>query len=685
MSAVQKKVAKVSDVQGERATQSAEETPALDPVFSLQRAAGNQAVLRLLSGGTVLQKKPKEGAGDSGASAQAESNQEPVAAGPSLIVEDDADVKPGQMRKSDFLSQLRTAATSAAETALAGTMWSAMGCPYIDRWLDHYSKQPSAYLERALRKYVPEAASVHSASDYIPLVQQRLRRGIEEWRSTGEVKDLPPEFASGGMPGMTAGGLLGGLIGGAVSAIGGAISSAVSGIGSALSSVGSMLFKRHEGAKPETTEDPAQIRAELGGGQSLDGATQRRMQSAFGVDFAGVRVHTDTRARELTEGMQARAFTIGSDIAFGGEEYKPGTPVGDALLAHELAHVVQQGGGNAAAGAQHKGGDSGSLEEDADRSAVGAVVKLWSGARGELSQLGQQAMPRMRSGLRLQGCGSSPKKTDSTTPGAASKPVALSGDWAKDVETARPKDETKPRDEAMMLALVKQALGTKFDVNVATQSSKDQESPKDYKKAPAINFDPKLDKKKKYNKDTEIGKNPGHSFDVGNDIYAVIGPYALDPATPLVTKMYAEHELYHTTHHLGAHAERQKPGDKPLTKEEQSVKDDSQELETWTVDFINYFQQYASLPREGRPLFGPLLDYYSTASPAAKSASLAKLKAYYDNPVSDPKEAEKVQQSMSVWVYRWKTREATNRKNEPLSKELIDDLMKIVREPKKKK
>jgi hypothetical protein len=217
------------------------------------------------------------------------------------------------------------------------------------------------------------------------------------------------------MPGATAQGLIGSLVGGAVSAIGGAISSAVSGVGKALSSVGSMLFKRHEGAEAEPAEDPAAVRAQLGSGHALDGATRRRMQSAFGVDFAGVRVHTDARARELSEGMQARAFTVGSDIAFGGDEYQPGTPVGDALIAHELAHVVQQGGDNAAGGAQHKGGGAyGSLEEDADRSAVGAVVKLWTDARGDLSQLGHNALPRLRSGLRLQGCnwGSAPKQAD---------------------------------------------------------------------------------------------------------------------------------------------------------------------------------------------------------------------------------------------------------------------------------
>ena len=409
----EEKPAAVGSSKAARASAWHDRASAPELLLGLQQSAGNQAMLGLLSGDTVLQRKAKGDEAETSAieGSQSETNQKPIAAGAALIVEDDAqELKPGQMRKSDFLAQLRTAATSAAETALAGTMWSAMGCPYIDRWLDHYSKQPSAHVERALRRYVPEAAHVHSAAEYIPLVQQRLRRGIEEWRSTGEVKDLPPEFAAGGMPGATAGGLIGSLLGGAVSAIGGAISSAVSGIGNALSSVGSMLFKRHEGAEAEPAEDPAVIREQLGGGHALDGATQRRMQSAFGVDFAGVRVHTDTRARALTEDMQARAFTIGNDIAFGAEEYQPGTPVGDALIAHELAHVVQQGSGNAASGAQHKGGDSSSLEEDADRSAVGAVVKLWSGARGELSQLGRQAMPRMRSGLRLQGCNFDPPK-----------------------------------------------------------------------------------------------------------------------------------------------------------------------------------------------------------------------------------------------------------------------------------
>lgn len=641
---VRRKSVDESATGAQRVTRQPDEMSQREPLGELQQSAGNQALLGLIGSGLVVQKKAKD----------AGSETTPAPAAPSLIVEDEAkDLKPGQMRKSEFLSQLRTAVCSTAEQALKGTMWSAMGCPYIERWLDHYGKQPSAYVERALRKYAPETASARSAADYIPLVTQRVRRGIEEWRSTGEVKDLPEEFAASAMPGATVGGLLGGLLSG----VGSAISGLVSGAGRALSSVGSMLFKHREGGEAGVEGDPQAVKAKLGSGQSLDSSVQRRMQSAFGVDFAGVRVHTDTKARELSEGMQARAFTIGNDIAFGAEEYKPGTPVGDALIAHELAHVVQQGGESATT--QHKGGaESGSLEDDADRSAVGAVLKLWTGARGELSELGQTAMPRMRSGLRLQGCGGTPKKT---------KSVALSGDWATDVKAAK-----ENSDEDAMLALAKKALEPQYQVNLAGNSSPKKEDPKDYKKAPVINFDVNLNKKEKWTSGS-LENNVGHSFDSGTDTYAIIGPNALNEASPLLTRAAGEHELFHTTHHLGAAQQKGKS-------------DDDEELEAWTNDFVHYFHQYLTI-QKGRPIWTPLLDYYAAATTTAQADSIAKLKKYYESPVPDKAEAEKVRDALSLFVYKWKDREGIkNRKKEPISKDLITELDKFVKpyETKKK-
>jgi len=88
----------------------------------------------------------------------------------------------------------------------------------------------------------------------------------------------------------------------------------------------------------------ARIEAKRGGGAPLDAGTRAAMEGAMGADFGGVRVHADAEADQLNQGVSAVAFTTGSDIFFRQGAYAPGSPGGDHLLAHELAHVVQQGG-----------------------------------------------------------------------------------------------------------------------------------------------------------------------------------------------------------------------------------------------------------------------------------------------------------------------------------------------------
>ncbi len=78
------------------------------------------------------------------------------------------------------------------------------------------------------------------------------------------------------------------------------------------------------------------------GGTPLPEGTQSFFESRFGHDFSGVRIHSDSRAATLASTLNARAFTLGRDIVFGRGEYSPGTAGGNRLLAHELAHVVQQ-------------------------------------------------------------------------------------------------------------------------------------------------------------------------------------------------------------------------------------------------------------------------------------------------------------------------------------------------------
>lgn len=86
------------------------------------------------------------------------------------------------------------------------------------------------------------------------------------------------------------------------------------------------------------------VAAGASGGEPLEPATRKVMESRFGHDFGSVRVHANAWAARTAAEMNARAFTVGSHIVFGSSAYAPNTPRGRHLLAHELAHVVQQAG-----------------------------------------------------------------------------------------------------------------------------------------------------------------------------------------------------------------------------------------------------------------------------------------------------------------------------------------------------
>ena len=79
-------------------------------------------------------------------------------------------------------------------------------------------------------------------------------------------------------------------------------------------------------------------------GTPLDGDTRRVMESRIGVNFGNVRVHTDARAAASARAMRANAYTVGRDVVFASGQYSPHSPDGQKLLAHELAHTIQQAG-----------------------------------------------------------------------------------------------------------------------------------------------------------------------------------------------------------------------------------------------------------------------------------------------------------------------------------------------------
>jgi hypothetical protein len=322
----------------------------------------------------------------------------------SLLVEDDAlDTKPGQMKKGEFLDKLQTSVCATADEVLSSVGRTAKGCPYIERWIGHLRTKGSQFVERGIRKYAPDSAGVTKAEDYIPFVAARVRRGVTRWAKTGEITEVPDEL-KGQLMGAN---ILAGadrLLSGIGGAIGGAVSAIAGGVKKAASAIGGVFAKERDGGVRDAG-DPREIQAQLRSGHPLDAGVKSRMESAFGGDFSSVRVHTDSTAAGLSTRLNARAFTVGRDVAFGAGEYRPGTLIGDALIAHELAHVVQQGSGAGPVAPMSRGTtEYNALEEDADVSAVGAVVSLLGGAKGKLRELGSKAMPRLRSGLRLSRC-----------------------------------------------------------------------------------------------------------------------------------------------------------------------------------------------------------------------------------------------------------------------------------------
>ncbi len=104
------------------------------------------------------------------------------------------------------------------------------------------------------------------------------------------------------------------------------------------------LNRQADGTGEVAADVESSIERSRGGGHTMDASVQTQMESAFGTDFNGVRIHTGAEAHSLNRAVNAVAFTTGQDIFFRDGAYDPGTSHGKELLAHELTHVVQQSG-----------------------------------------------------------------------------------------------------------------------------------------------------------------------------------------------------------------------------------------------------------------------------------------------------------------------------------------------------
>ena len=100
-------------------------------------------------------------------------------------------------------------------------------------------------------------------------------------------------------------------------------------------------LRREPSVAPPTTAPEVVHEVLDAPGEQLDDATRDEMESRFGYDFGSVRVHSDERAAQSAEAVEAAAWTVGDDVAFARGLYQPRSSAGRELLAHELAHVVE--------------------------------------------------------------------------------------------------------------------------------------------------------------------------------------------------------------------------------------------------------------------------------------------------------------------------------------------------------
>ncbi|HEY0990354.1 MAG TPA: DUF4157 domain-containing protein, partial [Kofleriaceae bacterium] len=318
-----------------------------------------------------------------------------------MIVEDQGQLQAGQMPRSQFLNQLHEQVVGTANDAL-GPVWSAVGCPYIESWFQRNAGTPAATLDQMARRY-SGVAQPHAATDYFPPILARLRDGIARWKA-GE--DVGREAAAAGA--------------------GGAAPPAPP-----PSSGPAAVQMKSAGTGGAEPGSPSAVLAELGSGSAMEGSHASRLGTAMGDSFDDVQIHTDgVAARKATE-LGARAFTVGKHVAFAAGEYRPGTPEGDALLAHELAHVQQQRGAAPAAEQKKRSDDEASsetFEADADTAAAGALARLYGDSAGLASgvkSIGGVAVDRSRAaasrGVALQRCdlfSSGPEKKPDAAPKA---------------------------------------------------------------------------------------------------------------------------------------------------------------------------------------------------------------------------------------------------------------------------
>ncbi|MFN0245411.1 MAG: DUF4157 domain-containing protein [Kofleriaceae bacterium] len=172
---------------------------------------------------------------------------------------------------------------------------------------------------------------------------------------------------------------------------------------------------------PTAETEASHVTSALGAGHLLPSTTRDRMERAFGQSFGDVRVHTGDGAARTTSKHDASALTVGNNIAFAPGAYSPGTARGDHLIAHELAHVVQQAGTGSHAQARSVHSVS---TEGAEQQAESAATRISRGLSAGVARGGFALSTRARVMRRARSAMSTPSAAMSVPSAATPMPGA---------------------------------------------------------------------------------------------------------------------------------------------------------------------------------------------------------------------------------------------------------------------
>lgn len=235
---------------------------------------------------------------------------------------------------------------------------------------------------------------------------------------------------------------------------------------------GQPVISRLQAGNEATTELSPEVESQVehmqGGGAPLPETERGFFEARLDADLSDVRIHTDEQAAQTAQDLNARAYTIGPDIAFNAGEYQPGTNEGRHLLAHELTHVMQQGAASEIQRQEEEAeSDLPTEEEKAEALALAEAAKGEASVAQDASESQKGEAQGESEAKKAEGEGPKQEAQSSQAQG----PVNKEAGKAKDQTVAEQATQTKAEKEAQQASTQENAQIAAQEVSAAPAPS----------------------------------------------------------------------------------------------------------------------------------------------------------------------------------------------------------------------